>query len=90
MEDREVELRTAFYWRCEDCGFDNFDLPHKLDLDEGQLEDAYRDMNDIEDFQELPADWRNFEVCQIPAKVTCEQCGSTFLAVDDTNEIDDL
>lgn len=80
---RVVELRLAYHWICDDCGADNFVLPRDARLTEDERENAYRRFNDLEPWEELPEDWQQFVLCQIPKQVHCS-CGSTFRATDET------
>lgn len=73
-----VELRTAFHWHCDDCGADNFALPRKAELTDEDAESAYRKHHMLDKWEELPADWRDFEMVQIPSRVHCSHCGSMF------------
>lgn len=77
-----VQLSTAFTWRCV-CGKRNFVLPERADLTPDEREDAYRELNDLEAWQELPDDWRNFEMVSMPEEVTCKKCGKRFETEDE-------
>jgi ribosomal protein L37E len=84
-----VELQTAYHWFCEQCGEDNFALPQKYDfVDDTEREQMYREYNELEDWEMLPADWRDFEVVAIPDVVTCKRCGANFATRDERTDND--
>lgn len=72
-----TKLKTAYYWTCENCGRNNFEIPVIPKLTEDEAEDAYRQFNDLEPWSPLPDDWRNFELVSSPNFVTCCGCGIT-------------
>ena len=80
---RTVELKSAFHWHCDECGEENFALPQKAELTDEDAEYAYRRFHDLEDWCDLPEGWRQFEMVNIPDKVTCSNCGETFLTVNE-------
>lgn len=77
-----VELQTAYRWICEDCGREHFAMPIKAEFGDGEKEAAYREMNDIDDWDLLPEGWDNFEMMSIPEAVACGDCGAMFGTVD--------
>lgn len=79
----EVELTTAFAWWCEDCAERNFEMPRKAELTDDEAEEAYRQYHDLESYAELPENWREFEIIQIPSKVVCRVCGCTYTTKDE-------
>lgn len=74
---RTVELRQAFTWVCDDCLALNVQIPKLSELTDEDREHAYRQFHSMEDWQELPEDWRDFQMCWVPPTVTC-QCGAEF------------
>lgn len=70
-----VELQQAFHWHCDACGASNFSLPWKAELTDEAAEEAYRKFHMLDDWQELPDGWRDFEIVTIPRQVKCNQCG---------------
>lgn len=83
MSERVAELKTAFHWWCDDCGEPNFALPRKAELTDKHAEEAYRKYHLLDDWAELPENWREFEIVQIPATVTCKNCGEVFRAIEE-------
>ena len=82
--EKVVELKSAFHWHCDQCGESNFALPQKAEMTDDDAEYAYRRFHDLDDWCELPADWRQFEMVSIPSKVTCSRCEGVFLTMDET------
>jgi Zn finger protein HypA/HybF involved in hydrogenase expression len=78
-----VELRQAYHWHCEECGSENFALPQKAELTDEQREAAYRHFNQLDQWAELPEQWRNFQLVHIPETVQCSQCKATFETIDE-------
>ncbi len=82
-ERKIVELRTAYHWWCETCGVENFSLPQKAELTDEQAEYAYRQLHGMDDYDELPDRWREFEIVCIPDDVECRDCHTTFATIDE-------
>lgn len=80
---RTVELNTAYHWHCDDCGADNFSLALRVEFPPGEHEQAYRHLNDLDDWADLPEDWDQFELVTIPTTVQCSECGREFATVED-------
>ncbi len=78
-----VELKLAYHWHCENCGDVNFTLPQKAELTDDEAEMCYRQEHELDAWSELPANWRDFEMVQIPSVVTCSECGSKFETEDE-------
>lgn len=80
-----VELKHAYYWVCEECDEPNFALPSRAELNDEQREAAYRTFHDMEDFEQLPIDWEQFDMVQIPEEVECNRCGASFATRDEVD-----
>ena len=80
---QRVELKTAYHWICEECCEDNFALPQKAELTDEAREDAFRQINDLQEWDELPEGWQCFDLVCIPNIVTCKKCGEKFTTVDE-------
>lgn len=80
---KPTELQLCYKWTCDQCAEVNYVDPIAAEMTDEQAEDAYRKMNDLESWSELPADWRDFEMCQIPQVVMCKNCGESFTAIDE-------
>lgn len=83
MSKRRVELRTAFYWYCDNCDAINYALPKKSELTDDAAEIAYRKFHNLEDYCDLPDDWRDFELVEIPPTVQCNVCDEKFETIDE-------
>lgn len=81
---RRVELQLAHSWHCDECSELNFCVPEIPELTDEDREEVFRKLNNVEDYEELPDDWDQFDVLGIPETVTCSKCGSTFEAYEDT------
>lgn len=78
-------MRQAFVWTCDECGRDNFELAVIAEMSPGDREECYRSFHGMEDYEELPEDWQQFEMVMAPNSVKCPSCGEEF----DTTEHDD-
>ena len=76
-----VELRTAFHWFCENCGRANFSLPQKMEFAPGEREAVFRELQEWDEAEPLPDGWEEFDMLEMPERVTCEFCGESFDAV---------
>jgi hypothetical protein len=76
-------LQTAFHWYCPECDAENFTLPQKPEMTDDEKEACYRRFEDVEVWQELPDDWRNFEMITTPSLVTCKECKKRFETIID-------
>ena len=75
---KTVILKTAYHWHCDNCSAVNFSLPQKAELTDEEAEEAFRGFWGLEEWAELPDDWRSFEMVEIPEIVTCSECGEEF------------
>lgn len=74
-----VELHPAWHWFCPKCAHRNFTLPIVGGISDGDREEFYRKLHDMEDWQELPEDWElEVEIRQCPGTVKCSQCSTQF------------
>jgi len=82
MTIREVELRHAYVWTCDECGRDNFHNGLTLDPSQWTPEElaAKRKEFGIEPGEECEWMWR-------PDTVVCEFCGAEF-RVESPEEIE--
>lgn len=76
----KAQLQTAYWWHCPNCDAVNFAIPTKPELTDEDAEYAYRRFNELNDWCELPADWRDFELLTAPDSVSCAKCSRTFEA----------
>lgn len=83
---KKVELFTAFYWRCPDCGYVNHCLPESVP--EEMEEEAYRHVNGLEEWEPTPEDIAD-EIVAAPDEVTCQDCAAVF-DVDFPEDDDEL
>lgn len=67
---REVELRPAYAWDCEECGRQNFANGICPDLSEEDVQEL-RDDHGIQPWE--VGTWQ-----MMPTVVKCEHCGSEF------------
>ena len=80
----QAELKTAYCWHCEDCAHTNFAMPIKGEfVDDKDREEYFRFFHDLDPWQDLPENWRDFELVNIPGSVICQMCGSVFETVDE-------
>lgn len=80
---RRVELRSAYCWYCDDCGELNYEQPQRAELTDEDAEAAYRHFYQLDDYAELPKNWRDFEMVEIPPVVQCVECKAEFEAMDE-------
>ena len=78
-----VELQTCYWWYCNNCATKNYCDPIAPEFIDNEQEDAYRVINGLEDWQELPEGWENFEMICIPETVICTQCKTEFLTSEE-------
>ena len=79
-----VELQTAYRWHCDKCSAENFAVPEKAELIDDEREEAYRKYHDVEEWEELPEGWSDFDLVWLPKLVTCKDCGEQFDAINET------
>lgn len=73
----EVKVRTALQWYCPCCFQRNWVDPIvKFDVVSG--EQKFREIMEIEPWQELPDNWRDHDIAQVPETVKCDGCDKTF------------
>lgn len=78
-----VELKTAYFWHCDNCGAANFALPAKPEMVDEDREQVYRHFNNLDEYVELPDGWEQFEIITIPKVVTCWTCYAEFATIDE-------
>ena len=81
-----VELQTAYHWYCPHCDAANYALPQKAEFTKEGREEAYRDFHGLEEWEELPEGWDQFEMVQIPHIVRCFACHEEFKTIDERQE----
>lgn len=81
---KEVELKTAYFWHCETCGGKNFSESVRVEMSDEDAEVAFRQFHEMEDWQVLPDNWRDFELVEIPPTVKCSACGDEFATMNET------
>ena len=79
MEHREVEIRPAFEWTCDECGRDNYEKCLIVDLSQEQAAEIMRGIVDIEDDDDMNFTG-SFSAC--PTDVKCRFCKSEFVTKD--------
>lgn len=75
---RNVEVRSAAVWKCDECGEENFCKLQIAELTDQEAEEAYRRFNELEPWSQLPEHWRDFEMITTPSVVECQRCGEKF------------
>lgn len=75
---KRVELLHAFAWLCEECGSENFIRAAAVEMTDDAREAAYRHYNRLDQWAELPNNWREFSVVDFPTIVNCVACKSEF------------
>lgn len=83
---KTASLMTAFHWECEECGHPQYLLPQRAHLTPEEQEEIFRDMKDLEPWQELPENYCGIEMVQCPDTVTCANCGERYKALDGDTE----
>lgn len=78
-----VELQMAYHWHCDECGQSNFSMPIKAEFALGEKEEAFRKVNEVDEWSELPDGWQDFECVTLPDTVSCSRCGTEFDTVDE-------
>lgn len=87
-----INLKTGYWFTCQDCGTDNFIAPKPLPLAEAGFEgreEAYRHFNGLDPWAELPPNWDQFEIVSTPVIVVCDECGVKFRTLDERDERDE-
>lgn len=75
---RRVEIHQAFIWTCDECGRDNFERAIIQEMGPEEREQCFREYHRMEDHEELPDDWQNFDMVMAPNSVKCPACGEEF------------
>lgn len=81
---KTVELKTAYHWHCEECAYENFEMPQKAELNDESREDAFRHFHQLDAWAELPERWDQFEMVCIPDIVICNDCKAEFSTIDES------
>lgn len=74
----KVELKEAFWWFCDNCAAENYARAKQAELNDSDAEEAYRRFHMLEEWAELPEDWRSFKMLEQPKFVECPVCGERF------------
>lgn len=82
---KSVELRTAYCWHCDECSELNFCESVIYETTEAEKEEVYRYFHDLEDYDELPDNWRDFQTVCKPGIVKCRQCNTEFETEDEVD-----
>lgn len=69
-----VRLREAFLWTCPICKTDNTTVSPPTELTRDELEQAYRELCRLEEWQPVPEDLGDFEPVIIPSELNCLYC----------------
>lgn len=78
-----VELKTAYWWHCEECAAENFTMPMKAEMTDSDAEELFRESHSLHEWESLPDNYRDFEMVCIPDEVTCSECGTNFATKDE-------
>lgn len=79
-----VVLQTAFFFSCPKCHNDNFVAAVEAELTDEEREEAFRDYYDLESWQELPDNWKDFGLVWQPEHVQCLNCGEGYVTCEET------
>ena len=77
MINSPVNLQTAFEWTCPSCESSNFASSWAAEDSDAELEAAYRECHEIDDWQELPKGWQE-KMCMAPLQVVCRSCKERY------------
>lgn len=86
---RTVELRTAYCWHCDECSELNFCESEIYETTGTEKEEIYRYFNGLDEDEELPDRWHEFETVCRPDIVKCNKCGTEFEAKDELDPDDE-
>ena len=75
---KSVELRTAYCWHCDECSELNFCESVVCETTGAEKEEIYRYFHDLDEDDELPDRWQDFETVCRPDTVKCKKCGTEF------------
>lgn len=81
-----VELRPAYVWTCETCASVNFCQGMTWEGSDEDREAMFREFHELEDWQELPNNWRDFEPVYVPETVKCHHCSEEFSTRDERSD----
>lgn len=74
----DIILKSAFSWECPKCKYKNFEELQRVNLTIDEREEIYRDLNDLEDWQELPDNWESEGIVAYPTDVSCQKCSTEY------------
>jgi hypothetical protein len=78
----EASLTTAYSWICPECGVGNFVGPVRYEFTPGEKERVFREFRELEEWEALPPEWEEFELCRVPDLVKCVECGLNMTTND--------
>lgn len=79
----KARLLSAYVWDCDNCGTENFVRSIVAEMCDEDREEMFRHFHDLDQWAELPANWRDFQMVTRPDEVTCCECEAKFEAEDD-------
>lgn len=79
----KARLLTAYVWDCDECGTANFERSQVAELVDDDREEMFRAFHEMDAWEPLPDNWRDFQMVTSPNSVTCRRCGMTFETEDD-------
>ena len=82
--NRVAEMRIAFSWICDECGRENFESPFAYEMTDENREDVFRQLHDLEPWQQLPDNWEEFNTLKMPVSVMCRSCGEVHDTIYDS------
>lgn len=83
----KARLLTAYVWDCDECGTENFERSQIAEfVDDEDRAATFREFHELDAWEELPKNWRDFQMVTRPDNVTCRECGKKFEAEDDREE----
>ena len=89
-EEREMKtkarLLSAYVWDCDNCGAENFERSIVAEMCDDDREEMFRQFHDLDQWAELPSNWRDFQMVTRPDEVTCSECGMRYEAEDDRED----
>lgn len=83
MTKHNARLLSAYVWDCDECGVENFERAIVAELTDEDREEMFREFHELDEWAELPENWRDFQMVTRPDGVTCKACGEVFEAEDD-------
>ena len=88
MNNNPIVLQTAFAWDCPKCGYQNFVKGLPVDSSDEEVEEALREINGIEEWEEVPSDLGG-EFVMAPERVICDECENEYSVFSEDFEDDD-